>query len=920
VLLDRRREFEELDRLLDAARAGLSATVVLRGEPGIGKTALLNRLLESAPEFRVARVDAVESEMELDFAGLHQVLSPFLPRLDRLPVPQRHALGAAFGLVVGGPPDRFLVGLATLTLLADAAAERPLLVVVDDAQWLDRESAAVLAFVARRLLADGIAILFAVRDADEQREALEGLPELDLGGLQEEAARKLLRSVVQGRLDDLVGEQILGKARGNPLAVLEFAGELTPAQLTGQSLLPDPLALGTRLEHHFLRQVRALPATSQRLLLLAAAEPSGDPALFWRAANRLALGPEAAVGETERLLAYVPQVAFRHPLIRSAIYAGAQAAERRRVHEALAAASDPARDPDRRAWHGAMAAIAPDEQVARELERSAGRARERGGNSAAAAFLARAAELTPDDGRRAERLLAASQAELDAGAPARARVLLSEVAPRREDQSLHAQALRLQGMIDYTLGQLARTPSILLRAAERFDPFDADLARATHLEAMQAALYAGRLATGADALSVAHSTRAASLRETATGALLAGFSTLLVDGYTPAVPLFRRAIELLASDHARPEERLRWLMLGCIAAGVLLDDEAEHLLANRWVQLAREQGALTALPVALNYLGWYEVQAGRLGAAEIHLVERREISAAMGNAGVVGLAGAGDLLLVAWRGREAETRAAAAAMRRDCIERGQGAGVTHALSALAVLELGLGRYQEALACALDVFEEDLPYLGTLSLADLVEAAARSGELRVAASALDRLSARAHASGTRRARGLLARSRALLAEDDDAGPLYAEAIEWLQGPLVVPELARAHLLYGEWLRRRRRRLEARQQLRSAYELFDAIGAEAFAERARVELLATGGRARARRSDTREELTSQEARIAQLASEGLSNLEIAAQLFISPSTVDYHLRKVFRKLGVSSRTRLHLALPGRDQRAAVQPSGS
>src|SRR6266498_3833425 len=530
VLLDRRREFEELDRLLDAARAGLSATVVLRGEPGIGKTALLNRLLESAPEFRVARVDAVESEMELDFAGLHQVLSPFLPRLDRLPVPQRHALGAAFGLVVGGPPDRFLVGLATLTLLADAAAERPLLVVVDDAQWLDRESAAVLAFVARRLLADGIAILFAVRDADEQREALEGLPELDLGGLQEEAARKLRRSVVQGRLDDLVCEQILGKARGNPLAVLEFAGELAPAQLTSQSLLPDPLPLGTRLEHHYLRQVRALPATSQRLLLLAAAEPSGDPALFWRAADRLALGPEAAVGETERLLAYVPQVAFRHPLIRSAIYAGAQAAERRRVHEALAAASDPARDPDRRAWHGAMAAIAPDEQVARELERSAGAI----------------AAIAPC---HAERLLAASQAELDAGAPARARVLLSEVAPRREDQSLHAQALRLQGMIDYTLGQLARTPSILLRAAERFDPFDADLARATHLEAMQAALYAGRLATGADALSVAHSTRAASLRETATGALLAGFSTLLVDGYTPAVPLFRRAIELLASDH-----------------------------------------------------------------------------------------------------------------------------------------------------------------------------------------------------------------------------------------------------------------------------------------------------------------------------------------------------------------------------------
>ena len=916
MLLDRREELEALDRLLRSVRQGFSATLVIRGEPGIGKTALLQRVVESSPDFRVARVEGVESELEFAFAGLHHLLLGFLPQLDALPVPQRRALRAAFGLVGGGAPDRFLVGLATLTLLADAAVEQPLLVLVDDAQWLDRESAGVLGFVARRLQADRIAVLFAARGPGEAPGTLEGLPELPLGGLPESDALELLRSRVEGRLDDRVGERILDQARGNPLALIEFARALTPAQLAGRSLPPDPLPLGGQLEEHFGRQVRKLPAEARTLLLLAAAQTSSPPELFWRAAKALGLDPEVAGGEAERHLAYTPRVVFRHPLGRSATYGQAPMAERRSVHAALAEASDPEHDPDRRAWHRAMAAIGPDEGVAQDLERSAGRARERGGYGGAATFLARAAELTPDERGKAARLLGASQAELAAGDLPRAEALLSELPPLAEDRFQHGQALRLRGAIDYARGQLAETPSMLMRAAEMVDPFDPCLARATILEAMQAALYAGRLGKDGGLLAVAGAARAAprapASRETAADALLEGFSRLILDGYAPGVPGFRRAIDLLAGAREPPEECLRWLMLGCLAAGVLWDDEAEHRLANRWVQLARDLGALTTLPVALNYLGWYEVQAGRVAAAESLLLEQREIAAATGNAGVVGPRGAGDLLLLAWCGREPEARDAAAAMKRDCIERGQGAGVVHAQSALTLLELGLGRYRDALWCAIDVYEEDLPYLGTLVLPDLVEAAARSGEQDVAASALDRLSKRARASGTSRALGLVARCRALLAGEDDAGLLYGEAVERLQGPHTGPELARAHLLFGEWLRRRRRRLEARDELRQAYEMLDAMGATAFAERARVELLATGGRARRRTVDARSELTPQEARIARLASDGLPNAEIAARLFVSASTVEYHLGKVFRKVGVTSRTQLHAALPDRRRR--------
>lgn len=912
MLRDRRLELESIGQLLGTVRDGMSRSLVLRGEPGIGKTALLDRIVETATDFHIARLEAVESEIELSFAALHHLLLPSLSEIDKLPTPQAQALSAAFGLLGGAPPDRFLVGLGALTLLAQSALERPLLVIVDDAQWLDRESADVLAFVARRLDADRVAVLFSVRDPDPRGLLLEGLPEMHLGGLPEQEALELVRAVAGAAVGDRVGRQIFQDSGGNPLALVEIAGELTPDQLSGDSAVPQPLPLGDQLEGRFLRQVQGLPRDSQTLLLLAASEPSGDSDLFWLAAEMLELGPEATAG-TGRFLAYSPSVTFRHPLIRSAVYRGAESSERRRVHKTLAAASKLQNDPDRSAWHSAMAAMGPDEVIAAQLESSADRARERGGYAAAARFLHRAADLSPDPTRRAARLVAASEAELGAGEPDKARALLRAVSVGMGNALQQARTLRLEGAIQWALGDLAAAPSLLLHAAQVFQSFDLTLARTTLLEGFQAALYAGRFGGGslqAVARAASGVTSMSEPDEAAEGALLEGFATAVRDGKVAGAPLFRHAVTSLADvGSGRLADRLRWLMLGCLAAGELLDDEAEHFLAKSWVQLARDRGALADLPVALNYLGWYETQAGRFAVAENHLEERKEIAAATGNPGVVGPAGAGDLLLLTWQGREDGARKAAMDMKRDCVERGQGAGITHADSALALLELGIGRYHEALSYAHAVYEEDLPYLGTLILPDLVEAAVRSDEHSRATSALDRLAERAQASGTQRALGLLARSRALVATDDVAEPWYREAIERLRETSVTPETARGHLLYGEWLRRQRRRLEARNELRHAHELFEAMGSEGFAERARVELLATGGRARKRTTGTADELTPQESRVAWLTSDGLSNSDIAAQLFISPSTVDYHLRKVFRKLGVSSRSQIHRLLPDR-----------
>ena len=880
--------------------------LVLRGEAGIGKTALLRYAAERAEGCRVLQAVGVESEMELPFAGLHQLCAPLLDGLDRLPPPQHEALGTAFGLTSGARPDRFLVGLALLSLLSEAANQEPLLCVIDDAQWLDQSSAQVLAFVARRLEADSVALVFAEREPGEL-DALAGLPELWLEGLSDVQARELLGSVVGGPLDERVAERIVAETNGNPLALLELPHGSSPAELAGGFTMSAALPIPHLIEESFRGRVERLPAESQRLLLVAAAEPIGDPALLWRAAERLDLGLET-VGPLEAagLLTLGAGVTFRHPLLRSAIYRAAPADQRRSAHEALAAATDPGLDPDRRAWHRAQSALAPDEDVAAELERSADRARARGGLAAAAAFLERAAALTPSPTHRARRELIAAQAKLEAGAPAAALKLLATADQGQLDELERARLERLRAQLAFASKRGNEAPPLLLDAAKRLEPLDAELARETYLEALAAAIFAGRLAGARGVLQVAEAARAAPPAPQPARAidlLLDALATRFADGYAAGVPPLRQALDALSRDEAHSEDDIRWLWLACRIAPDLWEDETWHELAIRQLQLARDAGALTVLPLAATYRAGVHVHAGEFAAAAALVEEADAITEATGNAPL----GYTSLVLAAWRGQQAQAVALIEASREDATERGEGRAITLAEYATAVLYNGLCRYQAALAAAQRASEhEDLGLIGW-ALIELVEAAARSHEPELAADALARLSERTGLSRTDWALGIEARSRALLDEGQGAEDLYVEATERLGRCRIKVHLARAQLVYGEWLRRQKRRIDAREQLRTAYELFSAMGAEAFAERAARELVATGEKTRKRTADTRDQLTAQEGQIAELAREGHSNPEIGAQLFISPRTVEYHLHKVFTKLEISSRNELHRVLP-------------
>lgn len=907
-VLDRQQEKAALDRLLCSIREGFSGALVLRGDSGIGKTTLLDYAVASAADMRIARVVGIESEMELGFAALHQLVLPLMPALDRLPEPQRDALARAFGLVAGTAPGGFLVGLATLTLLANAASEQPLLCVIDDAQWLDQASAAVLSFVARRLFADRLGMLFAVCEPAEPHVSFDGLTELTLAGLPDREAREVLSRASGVPVSPLVAERITAQTEGNPLALLELAGVLTPDELSGASHLPDPLPVGHRLEEWVLRRVRTLPGELQTILLLAAAEPSREPALLWRACEEIGLGAAARdLPGADRLLKLAPHVEFRHPVIRSAVYHGASIRARRRAHMALATASDPEDDADRRAWHLAAASAGPDDVVAAELERTADRARDRGGWPAAAASLRRAAALTFDEESRAVRCLNAARAELIAGAPAVARELVEQAAPSLRDPRQRAEAIRLGAWVRFQLGERAAIPTVLLGAARAIKPFDPGRARRVLLEAWEAALYVGETPGQAGVRAIA---RAA--RETPRPAhqsvspgdlLLDGFAMLDTD-YPAGVDLLRQATAALAEDDADDDPGL--ISLGCLAAFATWDEQAMHVLCTRAVNGARARGALSVLLTRLGYQALSHQVRGQLGAAEATLAEGRGISAAIGNVGGFDCAGALELASLARRGHAGQAREMAAATMQEAQKRGQAGTVAFARAALAVLELSLGDPGAALDQSQPLYEND-PFLhGTLILPDLIEAAVQCGKRAIASAALTRLSTRAEATGTELALGLLARSRALLASDSDAERLYRAAIGHLKRGHAAGELARAHLLYGEWLRARRRRRDARDQLRTAHEMFSAIGADAFAARARTGLLATGERAKAKPTSGREALTGHEGKIALLAAQGASNPEIASELFISSSTVAYHLRKVFVKLGITSRAQLAHAL--------------
>jgi DNA-binding CsgD family transcriptional regulator len=903
-LIDRLAEQETVRDLLGSARAGMGGALVLRGDAGIGKSTLLEQAIDSAPDLQILRLVAVESETALGFAAVHQLLRPLLPAVERLPEPQRRALGVCFGLVSGPPADPFLIGLAVLTLLADAAGTRPLLCVIDDAQWLDDESGDVLGFVARRLLADRVAMLFAVRETAERHPRLTGLPGLRITGLSKCAASKLLVAVSGEPLEPDVGEHLVAETGGNPLALLELARELTPEQLAGRAPLPEPLPLGRRLEDQFLRRVRRLPPDTQTLLLLAAADQPGDHNRLGRAAAELGVPESAATAaEAADLAAFWPEMRFHHPLVRWAIYHAATAAERRQAHRALAAACDDDADVDRRTWHLAASTTGSDATIAAEVEAAAERERSRGGYSTVARLLERAALLTPDLSRRAERLLRAAEAELSAGAVERAGSLLAQATPRLRGSRRRGEAIRLEGKIQLALGHGAEAASTLLRAARELQSLDPHAARDSLLAAVEAVLYAGwsthepllqEIAQSAADLPAIEGTDVSAL-----DLLLQAYARRASAGHAAAVPEFRRAVRAFLAEDLDADTILQRSQLAIIATAELTDVGSVDALTARWVRVARDTGALTVLPLALAIRGAFaDVPCGRLGDAASAAAESQELARATGNSRVAGAAGNEDLLTLVLSGREAEARVAAARITRETT----AATPIFAAYGLGILELSLGNYEAAAACLDKVCESDVPVIGNSALPELAEAYARLGRRERARAAVERYAERALATGTPLARGLLSRSQALLADPGQAGGGYEEAIEQLSGSPARLELARAHLLYGEWLRRQRRRREARDQLRKAFDMFDVMGADGFAKRAGVELRATGERVGRRDVGAPEELTPQEAQIAALVSHGEANREIAARLFISPSTVEYHLRKVFRKLGLTSRTQL------------------
>jgi DNA-binding CsgD family transcriptional regulator len=905
VLAGREAECARLDRLLAEVERGRSAVLVLRGDPGIGKSALLDYAVDRAENRRVLRAVGVEWEMELPFAGLHQLCAGLLDSLGRLPEPQNEALRTAFGLSSGAQPDRFLVGLAVLSLLSEAAEEQPLVCVVDDAQWLDRSSAQVLAFVARRLVAESVALLFAER-AEGGIEELAGMPELRLNGIPDASARELLASVVTTPLDERVRDRILAEAHGNPLALIELPRGASAGALAGGFGLPSDQSLPGRIEASFEQRVRRLPSATQRLLLVAAAEPTGEPALLVRAADELGI-PFEQLGpaEADRLLSLGLQVAFRHPLLRSAIYRAAPSGERRAAHQALAAATDPEVDPDRRVWHRAHAALGTDEDVAEELQRSAERARARGGLAAAGAFLERAATLTASPGRRARVALEAAATKQLAGEPQSALSLLATARAGPLDEHDRAVLRRLNGQILLDLRRAANALPLLIDAATRFEPIDPGLARDTYLEALRAASVAGRLGPGPrDAAQAARTAPPRTGRPRPSDLLLDGLAVRFTDGYAASAPALQSALTALRDEGKSNEQSVRWPWLGRRVAPDLFSDDTWRYLATRSVQLARENGALGVLPLALNNLAHLRCIEGELDGAAALLDEADAIAAATGVEPLV----FGRLTLAGFRGIEADAVALFDATERAAIARGEGVVLTFSEHAQAVLYNGLGRYEDGVGPAQSASGRDELLVSAWSLPELVEGATRSGQPDMANDAVERLSERTRAAGTELALGIEARSTALVSDAPVAERLYLEAIERLGRTRLAVPLARAHLLFGEWLRRNRRRVEARDHLRRAQDMFTSMGAEAFAARAGRELLATGETARKRTDETRDELTAQEVQIAQFARDGLSNAEIGARLFISPRTVEYHLHKVFTKLEITTREHLDRVLPG------------
>jgi DNA-binding CsgD family transcriptional regulator len=903
-LIGRDAECRRLDSLLEALRRGESRALVIRGEAGVGKTTLLEHLTAQAADCHVISVTAVESEMELAFAALHQLCAPMLSELEVLPPPQRDALRITFGLHEGPVPDRFLVCLAVLGVLAEVADKRPLVCLLDDEQWMDHASAQALSFVARRLGAESVGLVFSARTPSPE---LAGLPELVVQGLAGRDAETLLSSVVAGPVDARVRDGIIAETNGNPLAVLELARSLNRGEFAGGFGQPAAFGLPARIEDGFRRRADDLPADGRRLLLLAASEPLGDPLLMWRAAGRLGIGAEAAEFVSDAgLVEFGPRVRFCHPLARSAVYSTADPEQRRQVHRALAESTDADADPDRRAWHLAEATVGPDEGIAAELESAAGRAERRGAQAAAAAFYERASMLTLDPVRHAERALAAAQAHLQAGAFDAASRSLVTAEDGPPDPLQRARVDLLRGQIAFASSAGSEAPALLLKAAQQIAPLDSPLARQTYLDAWMAATFAGRFSGAGNIYEIAWAARSAAATAPSSrpsDLLLYGLVVLVTEGRAAAAPTLSRVASIFAEQEIAMEEGLRWTWAASLAAVIMWDEASWHAALVRQLNTVREAGLLVHLPIYLNSLAINAAWRGDFTTADALIAEADAIANATG----AGLARFAAVLVAGLRESEPEARELIEAETGGARLAGQGAAVQWCQFSSAVLYNGYGRYHEALEAAQQASEEAPElYVSMWALPELIEAASRTGNTGLAADALAQLIEATRVAGTDWALGIEARSRALVISGRDAEDSYREAVVRLGRTHLRTEVARAHLVYGEWLRRDRRRGEAREQLRSALDMFDQMGMKAFAERATQELRATGETARRRSVETRSELTAQEDQVAKLARDGLSNSEISARMFISTYTVQYHMRKVFTKLDITSRNQLGRAL--------------
>jgi DNA-binding CsgD family transcriptional regulator/tetratricopeptide (TPR) repeat protein len=902
-LIDRAAECEAIDRLLAGARAGVSGALVLRGEPGVGKTALLEYAVEFGDGMLVVRLVGTKPEVDVPFAALHELLSSLRPALDPLSDRHRDALGSTLGLMPTLSTDRLMLGAALLNLLSNAAEEQPLLCIIEDAQWLDPETAETLAFVCRRLDAEGIALLLATRDLTSVYGTFDQLAELHVEALSEEAAGRLISSLGDPPPAGGVQDRVITEGDGNPRALLEFARALSRSQLAGSAPLPDLLPISRRLGDAYLEVIRQLPVETRTLLLIVAAVPRCPVDVFWRAAEALGVSLEGVhAAEADGLLSIGSRVRFPDPLLRPVVYGAARPNERRRVHQALAEAIGLEGDPGGSAWHRAAAAPVVDEELASELAQAAALVAKRDGCPGTARLLERSAGLTPDHTLRIERTLAAARAHLEAGTLRRASTLLAEAEAESAGagELAHTQTQRLRAELAVARGEDGVVPTFVA-AARAVEDTDPTLAREIYLEALEAAILAGELG-GRDAVNETARAargvpRGAETEETSADLLLDGITRQLTGDREAAVPMLRAAIATLRRD---PDPR--WIGLAGHVAGDLWDDEALHSLAVLWVELARESEALTALPNALRLLARYEILVGRFEVAEQHLDEALEISAAAGNAGIAGGTKLGEFIIAAWRGNEVEAVTLAEASIADAAALGKGILISFANYARAVLENGLGRYGVALTAAQQAVEGWPLWIANRAVPELVEAAVRCGERDIAVAQTEELARMASPSGSAWALGMLARSRALVADDRHAEALYLEAIDQLKRCRVSPELARARLLYGEWLRRHRRRADAREPLRTACATLTLIGARGFAERAEAELRASGEHLRREPFARTQTLTPHEERIGRLVSEGASNAEIAEKLFVSPRTVEYHLSKIFRKVGVSSRKEL------------------